>query len=110
MGSLGTLIPRSTDYQAHRARCRSGHCPAAWEDPAIAALNSKPCNPSNRTLAGFQDIDIRGAMLRCERSAKTSLPIAPAFSKSTPPHERRLSDGFSRWLAGHLIAIARRGT
>lgn len=60
---------------------------------------------------GFQGIEIGGAMFAPLRPMhKLSPRIATAFSEWTLPRERWLSSGaVSRWFAGHLIAIARRG-
>jgi len=61
--------------------------------------------------AGFEDIEIRGAMFAPLRPMhKLSSRIGTSFSKWTLPCESWLSDGpVSRLFAGHLIAIARRG-
>jgi ubiquinone/menaquinone biosynthesis C-methylase UbiE len=63
------------------------------------------------TSAGFEDIEIRGAMFAPLRPMhKLSSRIGTSFSKWTLPRESWLSDGaVSRLFAGHLIAIARRG-
>lgn len=60
--------------------------------------------------AGFEDIEIRGAMFAPLRPLyKLSPRMAAGLSKLTLPRERWLSDGaLSRRLAGHLVAIARR--
>jgi len=61
--------------------------------------------------AGFEKVDIRGAMFAPLRPLhKLSPRLATSFSKWTLPREGWLSDRrVSRLFAGHLIAIARRG-
>jgi len=61
--------------------------------------------------AGFEQIDIKGAMFAPLRLMhKLSPRLATSISKWTLPRESWLSDGtVSRSLSGHLIAIARRG-
>ena len=60
--------------------------------------------------AGFQGIEIRGAMFAPLRPLhKVSPKLATTFSKWTFPRESYLSERTaSRWVAGHLIAVARR--
>jgi putative AdoMet-dependent methyltransferase len=62
--------------------------------------------------AGFEQIEIRGAMFAPLRPMhKVSPRLATSFSKWILPRESWLSDGaVSRLFAGHLIATARRGT
>jgi ubiquinone/menaquinone biosynthesis C-methylase UbiE len=61
---------------------------------------------------GFEDVQIKGAMFAPLRPLhKLSAKGATAVSKWTRPRERWLSDrAMSRPFAGHLIAIARRGS
>jgi hypothetical protein len=60
--------------------------------------------------AGFEDVEIRGAMFAPLRPMhKLSPRMATGLSKLILPRERWLSDSaLSRPLAGHLIAMARR--
>jgi hypothetical protein len=62
--------------------------------------------------AGFADVEIAGAMFAPLRVMhKISPRLASSLSKYMLPRESWLSDGaVSRLFAGHLIAIARRGT
>jgi SAM-dependent methyltransferase len=62
--------------------------------------------------AGFVNVEIAGAMFAPLRVMhKISPRLASSLSKYMLPRESWLSDGaVSRLFAGHLIAIARRGT
>jgi len=62
--------------------------------------------------AGFEQIEIRGAMFAPLRPLhKLSPSLATSFSRWTLLRESWLSEGaISRQFAGHLIAIARHGT
>jgi SAM-dependent methyltransferase len=65
----------------------------------------------NLTAAGFEHVEIRGAMFAPLRLMyKLSATLATSVSRRTLPRESWLSGGaISRLFAGHLIAIARRG-
>jgi hypothetical protein len=62
--------------------------------------------------AGFADIEIRGAMFAPLRPAfKVSTSLGASLAKWVFPREDILSGGpVSRYLAGHLMATARRRT
>ena len=62
--------------------------------------------------AGFVNVEIAGAMFAPLRPLyKVSPALAASCAKWTLPREAQLSDGpLSRSFAGHLIAVARRGS
>ena len=76
------------------------------EFETVSSLRSK------LAAAGFEQIEVRGAMFAPLRPLhKISQRLATSFSEWTLPRESWLSDGeASRWIAGHLTVIARRGT
>ena len=63
------------------------------------------------TDTGFEDVEIKGAMFAPVRPLhKLSSRLATSCARWTLPRESWLSNGtVTRWFAGHLIAIARRG-